>query len=61
MSRGRPPSNIRTDHFYPAEENNTNDVVDLVDWLKEHLNKCNSFPNELRESTDLITSKDHRN
>ncbi|CAG8757676.1 11177_t:CDS:1, partial [Ambispora leptoticha] len=36
------------------------DVVDLVDQLKDHLNKCNSFPYKLHESTDLITSKAHR-
>ncbi|CAG8436711.1 10285_t:CDS:2 [Scutellospora calospora] len=77
MSRGRPSSNIRTDHFYLVEEENTNankystlrqmckycnkDVVDLIDRLKDHLNKCSFFPYELQESTDLTTSKSHRN
>ncbi|CAG8819673.1 7370_t:CDS:1, partial [Racocetra persica] len=37
------------------------DVVDLVDQLKEHLNKYNSFLYKLHESTNLITSKAHRN
>ncbi|CAG8670134.1 16525_t:CDS:2 [Dentiscutata erythropus] len=71
MSRSCPSSNIRTDHFYSAEENNTNanslstscqiykycnkDVVNLVDYLKEYLNICNSFSYKLRESTNLIT------
>ncbi|CAG8846370.1 706_t:CDS:2, partial [Gigaspora margarita] len=73
MSCGHPSSNICTNHFYPAEKNNTNanslstlhqickycnkDVIDLVDWLKEHLNKYNFFSFELRESMDLITNK----
>ncbi|CAG8580042.1 28223_t:CDS:2 [Dentiscutata erythropus] len=63
-ARGRPSSNIRTDHFYPAEEDNTNannlstpcqickycnkDVVDLVDRLKEHLNKFSDI-SEIQE------------
>ncbi|CAG8730985.1 11162_t:CDS:1, partial [Gigaspora rosea] len=75
MSCSCPSSNICTDYFYSAEENSTNanslstrqickycnkDAVDLVNRLKEHLNKCNSFPFKLRELADLITSKARR-
>ncbi|CAG8661194.1 8583_t:CDS:2, partial [Cetraspora pellucida] len=72
MSHGHPSSNICIDHFYPIEEENTNvnkystshqickycnkDVVDLIDCLKDHLNKCSFFSYKLQESTDLATN-----
>src|SRR5256885_16456791 len=70
MSRGRPPSGDIRKHFEkvtevdgrrktPRQKCNYcgNDIVDLIDRLKDHLVKCKSLPEDLKDSLSLIIIK----
>ena len=75
MSRGRPPLEDIRKHFEkitkvvehgrrtPCQKCNycRNDIVDLIDRLKDYLAKRKRLPTSLKQSLNLTTSKDKNN
>jgi hypothetical protein len=75
MSRGRPASEDIRKHFEkvtevdgrgrktPRQKCNYcgSDIVDLIDRLKDHLMKCESLPEDLKDSLSYIKSKNQTN
>ena len=75
MSHGRPPSEDIRKHFEKVTEVDEhgwktprqkcsycgNDIVNLIDRLKDHLVKCKSLPEDLKDSLSFISSKNQTN
>ena len=74
MSRGRPPSGDIRKHFEKVTEIDErrktprqkcnycgNDVVDSLDRLKDHLMKCKSLPEDLKDFLSSIKPKNKTN